>query len=141
MINLYPKKCNLCGGKVIYTSNRRIYRKEYGSGKCYYCTECGGYVGTHVPRPREALGILADQEMRELKKRCHVIFDGFWENEKTSRKRHIVRQQCYRTMADLLGLQRNECHFGYFDKETLITAMQILESEKFRAELQAHMDL
>ena len=30
MIDKYPTVCNLCGGKVIYTSNARIYGKEYG---------------------------------------------------------------------------------------------------------------
>ena len=49
MIDKYPTVCNLCGGKVIYTSNARIYGKEYGSGKCYLCTNCGAYVGTHKP--------------------------------------------------------------------------------------------
>ena len=68
MIDKYPTVCNLCGGKVIYTSNARIYGKEYGSGKCYLCTNCGAYVGTHKPRPREALGLLADAKMRTGKK-------------------------------------------------------------------------
>lgn len=64
MIDLYPRKCNLCGGDVIYTSNSRIYGREYGSGKCYYCTKCHAYVGTHKPEPRKALGLLANPEMR-----------------------------------------------------------------------------
>lgn len=55
-INLYPEVCNLCGGKVIYTDNKNIYHgKSYGSGKCYICTNCGAYVGTHKPRPKEAI--------------------------------------------------------------------------------------
>ena len=60
MINFYPKKCNICNGDVIYISNSKIHGKEYGSGKCYYCTKCGAYVGTHKTNPRKALGILAN---------------------------------------------------------------------------------
>lgn len=56
-MNLNPTKCNICDGKVIYTSNKIIYGKEFGSGKCYYCTECGAYVGTHKSRSKEALGL------------------------------------------------------------------------------------
>ena len=65
-IDLHPKKCNICGGLVIYTNNNLIYGKSYGSGKCYLCTQCGSYVGTHEPRPTEALGLLADSQMRTL---------------------------------------------------------------------------
>ena len=88
MINLYPEKCNLCGGQVIYTSNAIIYGREYGSGKCYYCTNCHAYVGTHVPRPKEALGILADANMRNQKIKCHAMFDELWKHEDTGKKRH-----------------------------------------------------
>lgn len=30
-IDLHPKKCNICGGLVIYTNNNLIYGKSYGS--------------------------------------------------------------------------------------------------------------
>ena len=29
MIDLHPIKCNICGGRVIYTSNTAIYGKAY----------------------------------------------------------------------------------------------------------------
>lgn len=66
-MDLHPTVCNLCGGSVVYTSNAEIYGREYGSGKCYLCTQCGAYVGTHKPRPQEALGLLADERMRKEK--------------------------------------------------------------------------
>lgn len=76
-MDLHPKICNICGGKVIYVTNDRIYGKKYGSGYCYLCQNCGAYVGTHKPRPKEALGLLANRFMRETKMKCHEIFDGF----------------------------------------------------------------
>ena len=72
-IDLHPKKCNICGGLVIYTNNNLICGKSYGSGKCYLCTQCGSYVGTHEPRPTEALGLLADSQMRTLKRNAIVF--------------------------------------------------------------------
>ena len=46
MINTHPTRCNICGGAVTYGSNSRIYGREYGSGYCYLCEQCGAYVGS-----------------------------------------------------------------------------------------------
>lgn len=120
MIDLKPTKCNLCGGDVVYTSNSAIYGREYGSGKCYLCTDCKSYVGTHKPRPEEALGILANCEMRELKKKCHYVFDKMWKNRKE-------RKRLYAKLASEMGIDIELCHFGYFDLAQLKTAYQIIE--------------
>lgn len=125
MIDLYPKICNLCEGRVEFISNARIYGKQYGSGYCYHCTKCGAYVGTHKPWPRKAMGILADAEMRSWKMKCHRLFDSFWQgNGKGVQKR---RQQQYRRLADEMGIPMEDCHFGYFDLDRLRQAYRILE--------------
>lgn len=126
MINLNPTICNICGGHVIYASNSMIYGKEYGSGKMYYCTKCGAYVGTHEPRPEEALGILGNKEMRDMKMKCHKLFDRKWQNEPTSKKRHIARRNAYKWLADELKISVEDCHFGYFDMNMLNKAYEIL---------------
>ena len=123
MIDKYPTTCNLCGGKVIYTSNAQIYGKEYGSGKCYLCTSCGAYVGTHKPRPREALGLLADARMRAGKQMCHAVFDSKWKGKP---KAHKKRQDLYRWLAQRMGIPIDDCHFGYFDLTQLRKAYKIL---------------
>lgn len=92
MIELKPTKCNLCGGDVIYASNAVVYGREYGSGYCYYCTSCGAFVGTNKPYPDIALGILADEKMRQAKIRCHDVFDIHWRN-KAGNEKHI-EQHC-----------------------------------------------
>ena len=130
MIELRPNVCNICSGEVIFTSNARIYGTEYGSGKCYLCTKCGAYVGTHEPRPKEALGLLADKEMRDLKMKCHELFDEKWKNESSYRKRHLARREAYREFASKMNMPVSECHFGYFDIEKLTEAYKILKSEK-----------
>lgn len=123
MIDKYPTTCNLCGGKVIYTSNAQIYGKEYGSGKCYLCTSCGAYVGTHKPRPKEALGLLADARMRAGKQMCHAVFDSKWKGKP---KAHKKRQDLYRWLAQRMDIPIDDCHFGYFDLTQLRKAYKIL---------------
>lgn len=130
MINLYPTTCNLCGGKVIYTSNAQIYGKEYGSGKCYYCTCCHAYVGTHKPNPRIALGILADAEMRAMKMKCHELFDSMWKGKPSKGANKNPRQKLYKWLAEELNIPVSECHFGYFDMNMLNKAYEILKARK-----------
>lgn len=116
---LRPKKCNICGGKVEYIPNKFIYGKPYGSGFCYHCCQCGAYVGTHTIRPKEAFGILANEEMRKMKMKCHDLFDRLWS---TPQQRH----KCYKWLANELNIPVEDCHFGYFDLETLKMAYEIL---------------
>lgn len=129
MINLKPTTCNLCNGEVIFTSNKMVYGKEYGSGKMYYCLQCGAYVGTHEPRPTEALGLLADKEMRDMKMKCHDLFDAKWKNETTSKKRHKARHAAYKQLANTLQIPIEDCHFGYFDITTLHKVYDILTQQ------------
>ena len=135
MIDLKPKKCNLCGGTVIYTSNAKIYYgKEYGSGKCYLCLNCRAYVGTHKPRPDEALGILANAEMREWKIKCHDLFDKLWQSEPQDEKRgsRYYRNKYYRILAVELGVEKEVCHFGYFDLDMLKRAYEVLSTKNLK---------
>lgn len=122
-MNFYPKVCNICGGDVIYTTNARIYGKQYGSGYCYLCTRCGAFVGTHRPRPKEAMGILANAEMRELRKQCHDLFDTLWKGKKHALDK---RGRCYAWLAEAMDVPLEDCHFGYFDKAQLERALIIL---------------
>ena len=125
-MNTQPTRCNLCGGEVVYISNAEIYGKEYGSGKAYLCKNCGAYVGTHKARPKEALGILANKEMRDLKREAHELFDARWLYAKDRRS---ARKECYKQLAKRMGIAVNECHFGWFDTKQLEQAIAILKGE------------
>ena len=127
MIDKQPTNCNLCGGKVVFTSNARIYGKEYGSGKCYYCTSCGAIVGTHIPRPTEALGILSNAPMRAAKKKCHALFDIHW---KDAKRRGASRTAMYHWLAKQMKMDPAECHFGNFTLDQLKQAYAILLTVK-----------
>ena len=123
VIDLHPTTCNLCGGIVIFTSNAAIYGKEYGSGKCYLCRNCGAYTGTHKPRPSEALGLLADAPMRKGKIVCHDLFDAMWRGKPKAQKK---RKDLYWWLSEKMGVPFEECHFGYFDIHQLRKAYKIL---------------
>lgn len=118
-VNLHPTVCNLCGGKVIFTSNKFLY----GSGKCYYCTKCGAHVGTHVPRPDEAYGLLSNKTMQMYRKKCHRLFDNLWKGTKNERK---MRTCLYGWLAAKMGIDTSDSHFGYFNLEQLREAERIL---------------
>lgn len=134
MVDLHPNTCNICYGKVIFTSNKIVYGREYGSGKCYHCANCGAYVATHKPRPTEAMGLLANDEMRELRKRLHEIFDSKWKYETTYKKRRYKRKKSYEELAHKLGISVDDCHFGYFDLDTLYEVQKILVNDMYSIE-------
>lgn len=115
-----PTACDYCGAPVIFTSNAVVYGKEYGNGKCYKCTKCNCFVGVHdgteIP-----LGRLANKELRDLKKKCHTLFDAVWKDNK-----RINREQAYGRLANVLGIPASECHFGWFDKDMLLRCLGIM---------------
>ena len=126
-MNKRPTKCNLCGGMVKFVSNAEIYGRQYGSGYAYLCTKCGAYTGTHKPRPKDALGLLANSEMRKLKIECHDLFDAQWNT-------YEERCEMYKWLANQMDISVKECHFGHFDIERLRKAKQILEQAEKKDE-------
>lgn len=118
-MTLQPKICNICGGDVEYITNDKIYGKKYGSGYCYHCTKCGAYVGTNKSRPKEAFGILANEEMRKMKMRCHDEFDKLWQTQKE-------RHNLYKRLAKIMHIKAQDCHFGHFDMPQLKKAYAII---------------
>ena len=124
-IELYPTKCNICGSKVEYTEIAKVYGKRNlryeSSGYCYHCTnpKCKAIVGTHKARPLEAMGLLADKEMSQMRQKSHDLFDKLW-------KTREERTEMYHKLADKLGIPFEDCHFAYFTKEQLKQVYSIL---------------
>lgn len=117
---LHPKICPVCGGKVEYTTTKNVYGRVYGSGYCYHCTQCGAATTTHKSRPEEAVGILADQKTKNMRTRCHNLFDKLWRDGNQRREK-------YKELAQALGIDEEDCHFGYMDYATLVKAQVILK--------------
>lgn len=122
-IDLHPKICPLCGGRVEFVPVTRIYGQnlKFGekSGFCYHCKKCDAIVGTHKNNPTEALGLLANKTIRELRIRNHNMFDKFWKNK-------AQRQECYLKLAKEMELTEEECHFAWFDEKELERSYQIM---------------
>ena len=122
-IELCPKVCNICGGEVEYVEKTSIYgpvlKYKTGSSYCYHCTKCGAVVGTHKEKPLEAMGLLADKEMRDWRQKAHSMFDKFWKTQEQ-------RTACYQRLADEMGIPFEDCHFAYFTTKQLEQAYTIL---------------
>lgn len=126
MIDLHPTTCNICGGKVIYTDNSAVYGKSYGNTKIYLCTDCGAYVGVNKERPDEAVGLLANHQMRKLKKRCRDEFDKLWKYKKTEQEKRVARREAYKWLAKEMKVSDKDCNFGYFDLKQLSVALSLI---------------
>lgn len=103
-------KCPYCGdsakmvgGDVIYPHRRDLYEKKF-----YQCAPCDAYVGCH-PGTTNALGRLANAELRAAKMEAHAAFDPMW---KSGAKK---RGGAYAWLADALEMDKKQCHIGMFD--------------------------
>lgn len=114
-----PKTCPFCNGDVVFTSNKELYGREYGHGKIYLCRNCKASVGTHSGSKRP-LGVMANREMKILKKACHDLFDFTWKSKQ------ISRSFAYQRLAELMGISGSDCHFGHFETKNLLKALNIL---------------
>ena len=122
--NPKPTTCNLCGGKVLF--NKASFDKSV-SGFVYYCTECHAWVGTYPHDKEIAYGPLADYETRKKRADIHDWFDRLWRN-------HEERNALYERLAQELGIEKEQCHFGMMQGEVLDKALVIVKKwwwEKF----------
>lgn len=125
---IQAKVCPYCGTKPDFIDSKVIYGKSYGM--VYYCCHCDAYVGVHKGTD-QALGRLANKELREAKKKAHFYFDQLWDrklkswmkkNDKHSKKeisvmRRIVRNQAYNWLSKKMNLPAKHTHIGMFSIE------------------------
>lgn len=117
-----PTVCPFCGHKVMKVSNAIIYGRQYGSGMCYKCTKCDAYVGCHPNG--QPMGTLANKATRDLRMKCHSMFDVVWKIGK------LDRNYCYEMLAQRLDIPRGQCHFAMFDIPMLNKALEVIPKLK-----------
>lgn len=120
-----PEVCNLCGGHVLIKSHTEIYGRNYGDWPWVYgCVSCGAYVGLH-PFTDIPLGTLADKETREARNKCKAPFEIIHKHG------YLSRNDAYQALSEKLGIDKKDCHFGWFDIEmcekAFVAAKEILE--------------
>lgn len=77
--------CPYCKKEAPWVSNELRYGKRYGkSHMCYWCKECDAYVGCHN-NTRNALGTMANKELRDWRMKAHNAIDPLWKSKKYSR--------------------------------------------------------
>ena len=122
-----PTECRYCGGPVEIAHHSDVYGREYSDWPWMYrCAPCDAYVGLH-PFTNIPLGILADRDLREARKRCKPVF------ERLFRSGRMTRSEAYAALADELRIPREECHFGWFDEARCeaarVASLTIMEAQ------------
>ncbi|WP_407330594.1 zinc-finger-containing protein [Enterovibrio sp. 27052020O] len=113
-----PTECRYCTGEVSAVKNSAIYGREYGEWPwLYLCTGCRAYVGMH-PFTNIPLGTLANQMTRDARKEHKPTFERLFESNL------MTRNEAYTALASKLGIEKEECHFGWFDAPMCEAAAQ-----------------
>lgn len=117
--------CPYCGQETEHVSDTEIYKQSYG-GMMYLCRDCDAYVGCHKPRPTEALGRVANKELREAKIQAHAYFDNLWERKMAQGlNKYHARNKAYKWLAGEMGIDRKFCHIGMFDVAECMECVRI----------------
>ena len=99
--------CPYCNKKCILVDSKLVYGKSYGL--IYYCG-CGAFVGVHKGTYKP-LGTPANSKLRQLRSKCHSMFDPLWKDGE------MTRRDAYNWLKVKMGMNSYECHIGKFDEE------------------------
>lgn len=115
--------CPYCGAPSKPTTGREVYPHlpQLANVRLFACMPCRAWVGCHADgRP---LGELANAELRQLRQRCHALFDALWLR---TPDQHRVRAGAYAWLREELGLTCWQAHFGMMDRATAKRALALL---------------
>lgn len=111
------KVCPYCYGKTEFVDSEIIYGKSYGM--IYLCRPCDAYCGVHKGTD-QALGRLANKELRGYKKLAHEYFDKLWNT-----KGGMTRNEAYKWLSQQLGLNKEHTHIGMFSVKTCKRVIEV----------------
>jgi hypothetical protein len=113
MIQLDPIKsgqqCPYCGQNSVLMDSAPLYG-GISYGLVYACMPCKAWVGVHKGT-EISLGRLANEELREAKKRAHIAFDRLWQGRDPIMK----RTKAYAWLAKEMEMDPLDCHIGMMD--------------------------
>ena len=128
--------CPYCGNMSEKTNGAALYsyRPDLAEKTFYRCRPCKAYVGCH-PGTDNALGRLANAELRAAKKSAHRAVDPIWKRKFAtgSCTKKQARSAAYLWLAETLGIEKRLCHIGMTDVETCKRIAEV--SRSFTGEL------
>jgi len=100
------------------------YRQDYGP--TYVCVPCGAWVGCHKGTTN-ALGGLANAELREWKIKAHAAFDPLWQGKQRRDKcsKRTARKAGYAWLSEQLGIPVKKTHIGFMNLEECKKVVEI----------------
>lgn len=112
---LAGRKCHYCNVKTKLVNSRVIYGKDYGYA--YLCKQCGAYVGCHWGT-KISKGIVANEDLRKLKRDAHRFFDVLWKRKsvKAGVSENKARRMAYKWLSNQTGITEEFCHIGMMNE-------------------------
>lgn len=101
--------CPYCHRPTQLVDSSEVYGRSYGM--IYLCRPCNAYVGCHQGTTN-ALGRVANAELRIAKKLAYEKFDPLWRNG------YMTRHEAYKWLSDKLGIPAEYTHIGMFNVDT-----------------------
>lgn len=104
--------CPYCSRRAKFIHSARYYKSRINYGMMYLCEPCDATVGCHKDSNKPK-GSLANVELRELRKRCHSLFDQLWQGN----RKNMHRERAYKRLARLMNMKKKDAHIGKFREE------------------------
>lgn len=116
-IDAKQKRCRYClePAKLLRVKDDGYpYRRDYGP--TWTCIPCQAWVGCHKGT-ENALGGLANAELRAAKMAAHAAFDPLWQRkiEREGCSKNAARKAGYQWLSKQLGIPPEKTHIGYMN--------------------------
>lgn len=117
----------------------RLRPRESKFGPFLGCPEWPACSVTAALHPDGSLkSTPADKETKEARRQAHFALDHYWQGEKTKRERRDRRVAVYRWLRETLRIPADDCHIGFFDRETCEHVVFICsDRERVNAEIES----
>lgn len=117
-------QCPYCMADTEFIDSDAVYSRSYGM--IYICRPCEAWVGVHGGT-KQALGRVANKELRECRQEAHKYFDQLWRRKMraTGESKSDVRNEAYAWLAPQMGKKLEETHIGMFNLVECYTVIAI----------------
>lgn len=110
-----PKKCNVCGKKIILTNSQIVFGKLSGDQMYFFCNYCKAWtVAKYNEETKlyEATGILATKKMRTLQKEILEQLEKEYTQNVPPKYQKYLRNLAYKIIAGYLKIEKKDCYIA-----------------------------